>query len=87
MLKAPRLFLAMYTCDIQASAEVLGKVYAVVQKRGGAIISEEMKEGTPFFTIEARIPVVEAFGFSEDIRKKTSGAASPQLVFETVSIC
>ncbi|CUM53176.1 uncharacterized protein AC631_04874 [Debaryomyces fabryi] len=82
LLKAPRLFLAMYTCDIQASAEVLGKVYAVVQRRGGSIISEEMKEGTPFFTIEARIPVVEAFGFSEDIRKKTSGAASPQLVFD-----
>ncbi|KAK6456788.1 translation elongation factor 2/ribosome biogenesis protein RIA1 [Scheffersomyces xylosifermentans] len=80
--KSPRLFLAMYTCDIQATAEVLGKVYAVVQKRGGSIISEEMKEGTPFFTIEARIPVVEAFGFSEDIRKKTSGAASPQLVFD-----
>lgn len=82
LARAPRLFLAMYTCDIQATAEVLGKVYAVVQKRGGAIISEEMKEGTPFFTIEARIPVVEAFGFSEDIRKKTSGAASPQLVFD-----
>ncbi|EMG45652.1 hypothetical protein G210_4152 [Candida maltosa Xu316] len=80
--KSPRLFLAMYTCEIQAAAEVLGKVYAVVQKRGGAIISEEMKEGTPFFTIDARIPVIEAFGFSEDIRKKTSGAASPQLVFD-----
>ncbi|GMF27199.1 unnamed protein product [[Candida] boidinii] len=78
---SPRIMLAMYSCDIQASAEVLGKVYAVVQKRRGRIISEEMKEGTPFFTIEARIPVVEAFGFSEDIRKKTSGAASPQLVF------
>jgi ribosome assembly protein 1 len=82
LLKCPRLFLAMYTCDIQASAEVLGKVYAVVQKRGGAIISEEMKEGTPFFSIQARIPVIEAFGFSEDMRKKTSGAASPQLVFD-----
>ena len=81
LLKSPRLFLAMYTCDIQATSEVLGKVYAVVQRTGGSIISEEMKEGTPFFTIEARIPVVEAFGFSEDIRKKTSGAASPQLVF------
>lgn len=80
--KSARLLLAMYTCDIQASAEVLGKVYAVVQKRGGAIISEEMKEGTPFFSIQARIPVIEAFGFSEDIRKKTSGAASPQLVFD-----
>ncbi|KAK6460654.1 translation elongation factor 2/ribosome biogenesis protein RIA1 [Scheffersomyces coipomensis] len=80
--KSRRLFLAMYTCDIQASAEVLGKVYAVVQKRGGSIISEEMKEGTPFFTIEARIPVIEAFGFSEEIRKRTSGAASPQLIFD-----
>ncbi|ODV77550.1 translation elongation factor 2/ribosome biogenesis protein RIA1 [Suhomyces tanzawaensis NRRL Y-17324] len=81
LLGSPRLFLAMYTCDIQASSEVLGKVYAVVQRRGGSIISEEMKEGTPFFTIEAQIPVIEAFGFSEEIRKKTSGAASPQLVF------
>lgn len=78
---SPRIMLAMYTCDIQASAEVLGKVYAVVQRRRGHILSEEMKEGTPFFQIVARLPVVEAFGFSEDIRKKTSGAASPQLVF------
>ncbi|KAF6057990.1 Elongation factor Tu GTP binding domain family protein [Candida parapsilosis] len=80
--KSPRLLLAMYTCEIQAAAEVLGKVYAVVQKREGSIISEEMKEGTPFFTVVARIPVIQAFGFSEDIRKKTSGAASPQLVFD-----
>lgn len=79
---APRLFLAVYTCEIQTTPEAMGKVYAVVQKRGGSIISEEMKEGTPFFTINARIPVVEAFGFSEDMRKKTSGAASPQLVFD-----
>lgn len=82
LFKSPRLLLAMYTCEIQAAAEVLGKVYAVVQKREGSIISEEMKEGTPFFTVVARIPVIQAFGFSEDIRKKTSGAASPQLVFD-----
>lgn len=79
---APRLFLAMYTCEIQTYPEVLGKVYAVVQKRGGTIISEEMNEGTPFFLINARIPVVGAFGFSEEIRKRTSGAASPQLLFD-----
>lgn len=78
---SPRMMWAMYSCDIQASVEVLGKVYAVVQQRRGKVVSEEMKEGTPFFQIEAHIPVVEAFGFSEDIRKKTSGAAQPQLVF------
>ncbi|KAG8929585.1 Cytoplasmic GTPase/eEF2-like protein (ribosomal biogenesis) [Tulasnella sp. 418] len=78
---SPRLMLAMYTCDIQASTDVLGRVYSVVAKRKGRIISEEMKEGTTFFTIRALLPVVESFGFADDIRKRTSGAASPQLIF------
>lgn len=83
---SPRLMWAMYTCDIQASVEVLGKVYTVVQQRRGRIVSEDIKEGTSFFQIVAKIPVVEAFGFSEDIRKKTSGAAQPQLVFSGFEI-
>jgi ribosome assembly protein 1 len=94
---SPRIKLAMYTCDIQASstssftsqkmlwltfaAEVLGKVYAVVARRRGRIVSEEMKEGTSFFTIRSLLPVVESFGFADEIRKRTSGAASPQLIF------
>jgi ribosome assembly protein 1 len=40
-----------------------------------------MKEGTTFFTILSLLPVAEYFGFSDKIRKRTSGAASPQLVF------
>lgn len=40
-----------------------------------------MNEGTPFFTIISVLPVAESFGFSEEIRKRTSGAASPQLIF------
>ncbi|KAF9925090.1 Cytoplasmic GTPase/eEF2-like protein (ribosomal biogenesis) [Linnemannia zychae] len=78
---SPRLMLAMYSCDIQTTAEVLGKVYAVIARRKGKILHEEMKEGTPFFSIQAMLPVVESFGFSDDIRKRTSGAASPQLIF------
>ena len=60
---------------------MLGKVYAVVSKRRGQIVAEEMREGTSFFTITALLPVVESFGFADDIRTRTSGAASPQLVF------
>jgi ribosome assembly protein 1 len=41
-----------------------------------------MKEGTPFFTIVSVLPVAESFGFSDEIRKRTSGEASPQLVFQ-----
>jgi hypothetical protein len=85
---------------------VLGKVYGVVSKRKGRIISEEMKEGTAFFTVSALLPVVESFGFADgpsrlhspllrafvdipsptEIRTRTSGAASPQLVFHGYEI-
>ncbi|MCJ1356765.1 MAG: Cytoplasmic GTPase/eEF2-like protein (ribosomal biogenesis) [Icmadophila ericetorum] len=77
-----RLMLAMYSCEIQASTEVLGKVYGVITRRRGRILSEYLKEGTPFFTILALLPANESFGFSDEIRKRTSGAASPQLIFQ-----
>ncbi|KAI9760879.1 MAG: exosome 3'-_5 exonuclease subunit ski4 (Csl4) [Chaenotheca gracillima] len=79
---SPRLLLAMYSCEIQASTEVLGRVYGVITRRRGRILSESLKEGTPFFTILSLLPVAESFGFSDEIRKRTSGAASPQLIFQ-----
>lgn len=45
-------------------ADVLGKVYGVVVRRRGRIVSEEMREGTTFFTVKALLPVVESFGFA-----------------------
>lgn len=41
-----------------------------------------MLEGTLNYTILALVPVVEAFGFADEIRKKAQGLASPQLKFE-----
>lgn len=79
--RSPRLMLAMYSCDIQTTTDVLGRVYSVVSRRMGQILSEEYNEGTGFFTIKSLIPVPESFGFADDIRGKTSGLAIPQLVF------
>uniref|UniRef100_A0A7N6APS5 Elongation factor-like 1 n=1 Tax=Anabas testudineus TaxID=64144 RepID=A0A7N6APS5_ANATE len=76
-----RLMAAMYTCEIMATAEVLGRVYGVLGKREGRVLHEEMKEGTDMFIIKAVLPVAESFGFADEIRKRTSGLASPQLVF------
>ncbi|KRX18905.1 Elongation factor Tu GTP-binding domain-containing protein 1 [Trichinella nelsoni] len=76
-----RLMLPMYTCIIQATGDVLGRVYSVLHRRSGKIINEEMKEGTNLFQIVASIPVVECFGFADDLRKRASGLAWPQLVF------
>ena len=50
-------------------------------RRRGSILSEELLEGTPYFTIHASLPVAESFGFSDEIRKRTSGLAQPQLRF------
>ncbi|XP_022525240.2 elongation factor-like GTPase 1 [Astyanax mexicanus] len=79
--KPQRLMAAMYTCEIMATAEVLGRVYGVLSKREGRVLNEEMKEGTDMFIIRAVLPVAESFGFADEMRKRTSGLASPQLVF------
>lgn len=78
---SPRLCLAMYSVQVQATADVLGKVYAVISKRKGRVLSEELQEGTPFFDVTCLLPVVESFGFADDLRKRSSGAANPQLIF------
>ncbi|XP_027017752.1 elongation factor-like GTPase 1 [Tachysurus fulvidraco] len=79
--KPQRLMAAMYTCEIMATAEVLGRVYGVLSKHEGRVLNEEMKEGTDVFIIRAVLPVAESFGFADEIRKRASGLASPQLVF------
>ena len=98
----------MYSCEIQASsrlllfyvcilssslvADVLGKVYGVVAKRRGRIVAEEMKEGSSFFNVSARLPVVESFGFGDGAFKPllhpliypSSTCVRPQQISELV---
>ena len=85
---SPRMLLAMYSCEIQASTDVLGRVYAVLTRRRGTILSETLSStssasttGNQTFTISALLPVAESFGFSDEIRKRSSGSASPPLRF------
>ena len=76
-----RLMLAMYSCSIQCTQEVLGSVMAVINRRGGKCLDQDVQVGTNLFLLETCIPVVESLGFSDEIRKKTSGLAQPQLIF------
>ena len=68
---------------------MLGFVYAVIGRRGGRVVSEEMIEGADLFVVQALIPVAESFGFCDEFRKQTIGQANPQLVFShwEVSVC
>ena len=88
-LQPQRLMAAMYSCDIQAKAEILGKLYGVLSKRHGRVVKEDMVEGSSTFTITAHLPIIESFNFAQEVRKQTSGLAQPQLIFshwETIDI-
>ena len=77
----PRIGEAMYLCSLQASTATYGTCYNIIEQSRGRVISEEIQEGTDDFLIEAMIPLVEGFKFSDAIRVATQGSSYPQLVF------
>uniref|UniRef100_A0A1D1YUE7 Elongation factor-like 1 n=1 Tax=Anthurium amnicola TaxID=1678845 RepID=A0A1D1YUE7_9ARAE len=78
--KNPRLVEAMYFCELNTPTEYLGPMYAVLARRRARVLKEEMQEGSPLFTVHAYVPVAESFGFADELRRWTSGAASALLV-------
>jgi ribosome assembly protein 1 len=78
---SPRLHMAMYLVDISATTEVLGRVYPVLTRRHAHILSETLSEASNSYSIASLLPLHESFGFSDEIRKRTSGGASAQMVF------
>ncbi|PON74116.1 Translation elongation factor [Parasponia andersonii] len=78
--KKPRLVEAMYFCELNTSTEYLGPMYAVLARRRARVLKEEMQEGSALFTVHAHVPVSESFGFADELRRWTSGAASALLV-------
>lgn len=80
LVEKPRLVEAMYFCELNTSTEHLGSMYAVLGRRRARVLKEEMQEGSPLFTVHAYLPVSESFGFADELRRWTSGAASALLV-------
>ncbi|GAB4824579.1 hypothetical protein Ancab_007452 [Ancistrocladus abbreviatus] len=78
--RKPRLVEAMYFCELNTPTEYLGPMYAVLSRRRARVVKEEMQEGSPLFTVHAYVPVAESFGFSDELRRWTSGASSALLI-------
>ncbi|KAJ6386242.1 hypothetical protein OIU77_029250 [Salix suchowensis] len=78
--KKPRLVEALYFCELNTPPEYLGSMYAVLNQKRAQVLNEEMQEGFALFSVQAYVPVSESFGFAEDLRRKTAGAASALLV-------
>ncbi|EKX74343.1 elongation factor Tu family protein [Theileria equi strain WA] len=77
----PRIYEVILHLDLQCDQSVLGKIYSVLQKRRTQVISENVKDGTTTFIIEATMPASESFGLAQDLRSKASGGVIFHLQF------
>merc|ERR1712157_578413 len=78
---SPRMMEPMYLIDITVPQNAHAGVYSTLNKRRGEIHKIEERIGTPLTQIQAFLPVMESFGFTEELRKNTGGQAFPQMKF------
>lgn len=79
---ALRLVEPVYSCSLQCDTQQVGNLYSVLSKRRGVVQEEDVIDGTTIFILQVHLPVIESFGFSSELLKKTSGmATAPQLEF------
>jgi len=87
LMATPRLMEPVYYVEIQAPADSVAIIYAVLARRRGHVVADLPKAGSPLFTVKAYIPVIDANGFETDLRTHTQGQAMPLSVFDHWSIC
>jgi len=78
---SPKMMEPMYLIDITVPQNAHSGVYSTLNKRRGEIHKIEERIGTPLTQIQAFLPVMESFGFTEELRKNTGGQAFPQMKF------
>ncbi|PNH11683.1 Elongation factor Tu GTP-binding domain-containing protein 1, partial [Tetrabaena socialis] len=75
-----RLVEAQYLCQLTAGAEALSGMYAVLGRRRSRILREEMREGSDTFLVSCYLPAEASFGLADEMRRRSSGAASASLM-------
>jgi elongation factor 2 len=78
----PRLLEPVFLVDILCPDDVVGNIYGVLNRRRGVLIEDVQRVGTPMHSVKCHLPVLESFGFTEDLRSHTGGKAFPQCVFD-----
>jgi elongation factor 2 len=81
-LANPILLEPVFLVEIQVPEQVMKGVHGVISRRRGHIFSEDQLLGTPLFIIKAYLPIMESFGYSDELRAATNGQAFPQSIFD-----
>ncbi|CAK9438198.1 uncharacterized protein LODBEIA_P24680 [Lodderomyces beijingensis] len=77
----PRLMEPMYQAIAICSHKNLKVIRKLLDSRRGYIQSQHEIEGTPLFTVEGYLPVIDSVGFLSEVKQHTQRHASAWLVF------
>jgi len=77
----PGLLEPLYVCDITVPIRHVSGCYQTLNARRGIVEGTEERPGTPLCKVKAYLPVLESFGFTNQLRANTSGTAFPQMIF------
>ena len=76
-----RLVEPVLLCEVSAAtAEALSGVYAALGRRRARVLREAAREGGGVFAVHAHLPAQGALGLADDLRARSSGAASASLM-------
>jgi len=78
LASSPRLVEPIYLVEIVTTQAEVGKVYNVIERRRGRVLSEEPRIGTPMCTMRVHLPVLGSFGLTATLREATHGQAFAQ---------
>jgi len=81
LASSPKLLEPMFLVDITVPQNAQSGVFNTLNTKRGEIEKIEERIGTPLSQVQAYLPVIESFGFTELLRKNTGGQAFPQMKF------
>ncbi|GAA5977414.1 hypothetical protein JCM10908_004971 [Rhodotorula pacifica] len=87
LMATPRLQEPVYFVEIQTPQDCIPAIYEILARRRGHVTKDIPKPGSPLFTVQAYIPVVDANGFETDLRTHTLGQAFCMQTFDHFSNC
>merc|ERR1712224_710518 len=65
---------------------MVSPIYDVLARRRGHVVRDSPIPGSPFYTLDAYLPVIDSFGFETDLRSYTQGQSMCFQVFDHWSI-
>lgn len=76
----------IFSCFVTGPADSITATYTILSRRRGHVIVDGPVAGTPLYSVQGLLPVIDSFGFETDLRIHTQGQAMVSLVFDKWSV-